>query len=242
MRIEHHQWFSPRLGRELGLTVFGHFGPPVVAFPTSGGNEWEYKDRGLIDAIGDFLDAGRVKVFAVSANHDDSFHNAFAHPFHRSYAQRRYAEYVREEVVPFVWDDCRSPLPLTAFGASMGGYHAANFVFKHPDVFRRCFAFSGVYDLRAFMDGQYNDDFYFNNPVDYLANLNDAAVLDQLKGCDIRLVTGSGPWEDSSTSYRVNALLTAKGLTPCVDDWGPEGGHDWPYWNRQIREYVGRLG
>jgi S-formylglutathione hydrolase FrmB len=26
-----------------------------------------------------------------------------------------------------------------------------------------------------------------------------------------------------------------------VDDWGPEGGHDWPYWKRQMNEYIGRL-
>ena len=25
-----------------------------------------------------------------------------------------------------------------------------------------------------------------------------------------------------------------------VDDWGPKGGHDWPYWKEMIREYVGR--
>ncbi len=24
-----------------------------------------------------------------------------------------------------------------------------------------------------------------------------------------------------------------------LDDWGPEGGHDWPYWHHQMWEYVG---
>jgi len=24
-----------------------------------------------------------------------------------------------------------------------------------------------------------------------------------------------------------------------LDDWGPEGGHDWPRWNHQMWEYVG---
>ena len=56
---------------------------------------------------------------------------------------------------------------------SFGAYHAANSLFKHPDVIKRCFAMSGVYDLRNFMDGMYDDNFYFNNPVDYLQELSD---------------------------------------------------------------------
>ena len=53
-------------------------------------------------------------------------------------------------------------------GASLGAYHAANTLFKYPDVVKRCFALSGVYDMKRFMDGAYDDNFYFNNPVDYL--------------------------------------------------------------------------
>jgi S-formylglutathione hydrolase FrmB len=26
-----------------------------------------------------------------------------------------------------------------------------------------------------------------------------------------------------------------------VDNWGPEGGHDWPYWKHQMREYINKL-
>ncbi|MFL6538593.1 MAG: hypothetical protein ACJ8JD_10495 [Chthoniobacterales bacterium] len=35
---------------------------------------------------------------------------------------------------------------------------------------KRCYALSGVYDMRDSMDGMYDDNFYFNNPVDYMAN------------------------------------------------------------------------
>ena len=24
-----------------------------------------------------------------------------------------------------------------------------------------------------------------------------------------------------------------------LDDWGPKGGHEWPYWHHQMWEYVG---
>jgi esterase/lipase superfamily enzyme len=80
-------------------------------------------------------------------------------------------------------------------GASLGGYHAANTILKHPDVVKRCFALSGVYDMRRFMSGDYDDNFYFNNPVDYMSNLSDGWALHHLASCDIHLATGTGPWE-----------------------------------------------
>ena len=78
-------------------------------------------------------------------------------------------------------------------GASLGAYHAANTLFKYPDVVKRCFALSGVYDMKGFMDGAYDENFYFNNPVDYLANASDPWMLGHLATCDIHIATGSGP-------------------------------------------------
>jgi esterase/lipase superfamily enzyme len=37
MHREHHRWFSPALGREMELLVFGHSGARVIVFPTSQG-------------------------------------------------------------------------------------------------------------------------------------------------------------------------------------------------------------
>jgi esterase/lipase superfamily enzyme len=25
-----------------------------------------------------------------------------------------------------------------------------------------------------------------------------------------------------------------------LDDWGAQGGHDWPFWIHEMREYIGR--
>ena len=92
-------------------------------------------------------------------------------------------------------------------GASLGAYHAANTLFKHPDHVKRCYALSGVYDMRDSMDGMYDDNFYFNNPVDYMANQSDPWFLHQYGSCDIRLVTGTGPWENSGPTYLMSDIL-----------------------------------
>jgi len=33
-------------------------------------------------------------------------------------------------------------------------------------------------------------------------------------------------------------VLASKGIPHNVDDWGSMGGHDWPFWQHQMREYV----
>ena len=84
---EYHHWHSSRLGREMGIVVYGHWGPPMLTFPTSGGDEWELEHQSMIGALEDFVDAGRVKIFAAGSVNAESFYNKGAHPFHRSYVQ-----------------------------------------------------------------------------------------------------------------------------------------------------------
>jgi esterase/lipase superfamily enzyme len=226
----------------MGVVVLGHWGPPLITFPTSGGDEGEYERQSLVGAIAEFIDGGRVKVFCVNTNHGDSFANRGAHPFHRSWMQRMYDEYVRHEVIPFVRHHCQSPgIGISTMGASLGGYHAANTLFKYPDIVKRCYALSGVFDMKSFMDGAYDDNFYFNNPVDYLANASDPWLLGNLATCDIHIATGTGPWEQSDGAYRFSAILASRGIRHHLDNWGPMGGHDWPYWKHQMREYLARI-
>ena len=239
MRRDYHRWHSDRLGRSMGVVVYGHWGTPLVVFPTSGGDEWEFERQGVVAAVADRIDDGRVKLYCVDLNHRDSFANRAAHPLHRSWMQRQYDEYFIGELIPFVRHDCRSAdLSVGTIGASLGAYHAVNSLFKHPDAVKRCYALSGVYDMKRFMDGAYDDNFYFNNPVDYLSNLSDPWTLGHLASCDIHIVTGTGPWEQSGESYRLSAILNSRGIRHHLDDWGPLGGHDWPYWKNQLRKYL----
>ena len=163
------------------------------------------------------MDAGRIKLFCVNSVNNESWYDKGAHPRHRSYVQAMYDAYVAEEVAPFVHTSCGSPgIAITTTGASFGAYHAVNSLLKHPQLFRRCLALSGVYDLRRFMDGDYDDNFYFNNPVDYVQGLADGWYLEQLAQDDIRLVTGSGPFED--------ARPTLPALGRAVVAWHPPLG------------------
>jgi esterase/lipase superfamily enzyme len=241
MERDHHRWYSHRLNRDMGVAVYGHYGMPILAFPTSMGDEWEQEGQGMIGTLSPYLDQGRIRIFCINGVQSDSFANKGAHPFHRSWMQAQYDDYVANEVFPFIDSVCRTPgIRISTLGASLGAYHAANTLFKHPDHVKRCYALSGIYDMRDSMDGMYDDNFYFNNPVDYMANQHDPWFLHQYASCDIRLVTGCGPWENSGPTYRMSEILRNRGIAHHLDDWGPEGGHEWPYWHHQMWEYVGQ--
>jgi esterase/lipase superfamily enzyme len=225
----------------MGIAVFGHWGQPLLAFPTSHGDEWELQRHGLLDGVGDCIEAGNVKVFCVGSNNHDSFYNKQAHPFHRSWRQRMFDEYIRDEVFPFIYSNCQTPgIAISTYGASLGAYHAANTLLRYPHLVKRGYGFSGVYDLRSFMDDMYDDNFYFHNPIDYVANMTDPWILGQLASCEIRIITGSGPHEESRHSYAFSGVLARRGIRHHLDDWGPRGGHDWPYWKEMLREYLSR--
>ena len=106
-------------------------------------------------------------------------------------------------------------------GASLGAYHAANTLFKHPDAVKRCWAMSGVYDMRRFMDGFSDDNFYFNNPIDYLGGMHDWGQIGLLNTCDIHIATGNGPWEQPEHSYALSRVLARQGDPPSSRRLGP---------------------
>lgn len=242
MHTETHRWRTPLLDKEMSIRVYGHYGQPVLVFPTSGGDEREFEGQGMVEALAHHIAAGRVKFFCVNSVNNESWYNKQIHPAERARIQVLYDSYISTEVVPFIEAHCKTRgIHVTTTGASFGAYHAANTLFKHPRQIGRCLALSGVYDLRSFVDGHSDENFYFNNPVDYVANLKDWNILQHLHQCDIRLVTGCGPYEDSAPSRRMAEILASRGIPHHLDDWREDGGHDWPFWKKQLDIYISRL-
>src|SRR5258708_2139659 len=189
-----------------------------MGFPTSAADEWELEGQGMVGALAEFIDAGRIKFYTVNSINGLSFYNKGVHPFHRSYVQSVFDSYLREEVVPFIWDSCQSRVAIATMGASFGAYHAANTLFKHPDIFKRCFAMSAFYALRNSRDGQYDDNFFSNNPVAFPANLSDSWYYEQLASCDIPLTPGPGQWKHRAPPSRLPEVLSSKGIRHSVDN------------------------
>ena len=53
MQRDYHKWFSPSLGREMEMLIFGHGGLPALVFPTSCGRFYEFEEMGMVGAVWD---------------------------------------------------------------------------------------------------------------------------------------------------------------------------------------------
>ena len=235
MHRDYTTWWSPSLGRDMSLLVFGHAGTPILAFPSSMGRFHEWEDFGMVGALADKLENGHNQLICVDSVDAESFYNKGVDPFTRIQRQRQYERYILNEVVPSI--HARDSFIIAA-GASFGAYHAANLVFKQPWQFGKLIAMSGSFDIRSHLDGFYNDDVYFSNPVDFLPGLNDAGTLDALRRTHLILTTSEhDPCKDAN--FHLSHLLNEKGIGHTLDFENGVFGHDWPWWREVIRKHIG---
>ena len=236
MNREYYRWNSPSLNRDMEMLIFGHAGARVLVFPTSKGTFYEWEDRGMIHTLGEHIDNGWLQICCVDSVDAESWYCFWAHPSGRAYRHVQYDSYLYNEVLPFSEQKNGNPFLITV-GASFGGYHAMNFGLKHPDKVSRILAMSGLYDIRRFSLGYHDDNVYFNNPVEYIPNEYDAGRLALLQRQDIILATGR---DDSlmQSARDLSGALWAKGIGNALREW--DGwSHDWPYWQKMIRLYIG---
>jgi len=244
MNIEYHQWWSPNLGQNMEMKVYGHYGKPVLVFPAQGGRFFEYEDFKMIDAIAGFIDAGKVKVFTVDSIDNQSWANWNAHPADRARRHEDYDRYIVHEVAPFIHEHCaQTPQRYLASGCSMGAYHAANFFFRHPDVFDGVIALSGLFHLQSFIGDYVDEIVYFNSPLQYLPGLNDPWFIDKYRQSNIIVGVGQGAWEDAmlADAYELKRILDNKGIPHWIDVWGYDVNHDWPWWRQMMPYFLANL-
>lgn len=242
MNKEYHSWHSPILGMTMPVVRYGHYGNPLLMFPTAAADCEEYERFHLIASIQHHIDSGRVKVYSIDSINKHSWMNKEIHPAERARRQVLFDAYVYEEVAPFIWNDCQTPgIRIATSGASFGAFHALNAVLKHPDRFQTTIAMSGAYDVRDFANGYYDDNIYFNNPVDYMPRMEDHNLLQQIRECSINIVTGQGRWENPEESRRMSDILWNKGIWNNLDLWGYEWEHDWPTWRVMLDFYINKV-
>src|SRR3712207_1695427 len=75
MNREYHKWYSPRLGRDMELLLYGWGGRPVIAFPTSFGRFYQNEDFSLIHSVSDRLENGHLQIVCVDAVDTESWYN-----------------------------------------------------------------------------------------------------------------------------------------------------------------------
>ena len=242
MHTEYHKWWSPNLGQDMELKIYGHAGRAILVFPSQGGRFHEYEDFGMIEACRGSIDAGKVRFFTVDSVDYQSWVNWGAHPADRARRHEDYDRYIVHEVVPLIRGYGYDKALTT--GCSMGAFHSANFFFRHPDCFDGCIALSGLFRLNHFIGDYMDDTVYFNTPLAYLPNMNDPWFLDQYRQSQIVICVGQGAWEDGMRvdTAELRRILADKGVPAWIDFWGHDVDHDWPWWRVQMPYFLHQLG
>lgn len=234
-------WYSHRVRREVTLARWGHFGQPVLVLPTAGGDAEEVERWLMIRALEPLLAAGRVKIYSCDSVAGQAWFAREGPIEHRMWLMSQFQEYVRHEVAPAIWMDCRSDgLPIWTAGASIGALHATALVCRYPSVFHRALAMSGTYDLMRFAEtDRYTADYYFAAPLRFVPNLpEDSPQLALLRQRFIMLASGSGRAESMPDTWGMARVLGDKRIPNWVEGWGPDWHHDWPTWRAMMPKYL----
>ena len=228
------------------LLAYGHWGRPLLVFPSQQGNRWDWEERGMTDAVGELVAGGRAKLYCVDSYDSRSWHDPGLPLEERARRHGFYEDWIVNAVAPLVHAELGGGGAETVVtGCSFGAYHAANFALKRADLFPLAICMSGVYDVSVVGWGERGESAYFNNPMDYVAHLH-GDHLEWLRArVSLLLVCGQGQWEDTTgalaSSRRFAGLLAEKEIRHELDLWGFDVPHDWPSWRRQIAHHLPRF-
>ncbi|QOD61083.1 esterase family protein [Polaribacter haliotis] len=234
MKEDYHKWYSPTLSKEIEMLVFGHAGYPLVLFPTTMGRFFECKNMKLIESAKWFLEEGLVQIYCPDSINELSWYDKGIHPADRVKNHIWYDKFIMDEVVNPICHE-RGIQKVAIAGVSFGGYHAANFAFKHPERVSHMFSLSGSFDIKSFLDGYYDDNVFYNNPVDFLPGSNHPDLW------NMKIILGTSDWDICLEANQILAkILTEKNIPFWFDErkWAE---HDWPIWREMFPHYLSKI-
>jgi esterase/lipase superfamily enzyme len=239
-------WTTAHLPQAARMARWGHFGTPVVIFPTAGGDFEEIERFQLVAALGTLIDGGRIKVYSVDAVAARAWLAANTSPQECVGLQERYNSFLYEDVLQRVRLDCQNDrIEPILVGASLGAVAAVSTLCRHPESFRTAIGLSGVYD--EVFGGVVGGSRVFGcacefargtgasrqDETGYLATLA-GPQLERLRQRPIILGSGAGDYENPADSKHLADALGSKGIACRLDLWGPTRDHTWSTWRDML--------
>ena len=208
------------LERPGSVIRYGHWGQPVLALAAEKGRAWDFENNGMIAAVGDLIDAGRVRLYCVDSFDHLSWSDDRRSPEELSLRHRTFRSWITDTVMPWIADDTPASPQAVVTGCGMGARHALDLTLSRGDLFPVAICLSGTYDAPTPDWGR-----------------PDVHVV---------LTVGQGAWEIHPTSalpstLRMSALLTDRQVSHDLDVWGPDASHDWPSWRQQLARHLPRF-
>lgn len=242
METQYRKIYSPALGRDMELKLYGHAGRPVLYVPCQDGRFYDFENFKMTEVWAPWLESGQVTVCGVDTLDRETWSDSAGDPAQRIRRHEQWMDHLFYEVAPMLLAERPTDKGIIAFGCSLGATHAANLFFRRPDLFGGLLALSGIYTA-AYGFGDYSDELvYRNSPVDYLAGMPaDHPYVAQYNRSRGIVVVGQGPWEQPETTFRLRDICAEKGIGVWVDVWGWDVAHDWDWWYKQAAYHIPHL-
>jgi len=237
----------PGLDRRGTVIRYGHFGRPVIAFPSERGRAWDYENNGMVEAVRGLIDDGRIKLYCVDSFDDLSWSDQWISLEDRSRRHGAYAAWITDAVCGWIGSDSPGAGDAVVTGCSLGAYHALQFALTRADLFPVAICQSGNYDPSQWHAwGERGEAAYFTNPTNYIPQLHGDHLHWLRDRVRIVLTVGEGAWEVHPTgslpeAHRMAGLLAERGIPYELDVWGHDSAHDWPWWQRQLAHHLPRF-
>lgn len=229
----HIPYYSNTLGRNINFEVTGHWGFPILMFPSSYGQYTQNRDFGLNGSVMRYIHEGRIKLYNVETLDGLSFYAEHMNSEDKIHNYESYMQFLKNELIPYIQSECNTHR-IGVAGVSFGGYHASNTAFRFPDLVSHLFSMSGVFNVRSFVPHSDDIRIYFNCPDEFMRH------EEGWKFRHMQIVLSTSDWDScKAANQHMSGTLSSKGISHWYDEkkWI---SHDWSLWRMAFPEYVGR--
>lgn len=116
MNREVAELWSDSIGAAGTVIRYGHWGRAMLVFPSERGRAWDFENNGMVGAVADLIDDGRLKVYCVDSFDAQSWSNPEIPLEERARRHRRYEEWILGDVMPWIYQDCGGTVEVVTFG------------------------------------------------------------------------------------------------------------------------------
>ncbi len=229
---------SNYLNRTIEVKVFGKYGFILLMFPSKSDEYEKETDGVIIDSVMNYVNNGifRIAFVPMVANHIWNSNELIYEE--KSTLHLNYNNFLIEELVPKFYEMAGSPTPIITLGCGEGGYFASNTFFRRPDVFWGMISIDGFFDIRFLCRGFWDENCYFNSPLDFLRNLTEEYWLTYLKARQNIYVLASLDNQVATTqSEYLQGVLKDKGIPGSFHTFDFQGS-DGEKWANALNDFV----
>ncbi len=238
MNREYIRSYSKILDRDMEALVFGHGGRPILAFPDQLGRFYQFEDCGMVSTIASGIEEGRFHLFCIEGFDSECWFNQDLAPAARVQRYEQYESYLVREFIPLIRRRSRATHALMVTGCGMGAYYAVNFAFRHPEMVKRVVGMSGVYGISQLLNGFYDQNVYFNSPLEYLPGLTDEWYLFYLLHYMEIVLADERSRESLSSGHMLSAVLANKKIPHQLDIWTIDHSDPWFVWRQMLQKFA----